>query len=179
MTSQGHALTRLQRALERGTANQIRAIVAELPRPPGLEDALAICLALLDREPETYPRAAAKWASRFAIERRLTLTDAQLTLAALQRYQAREHVQESRPSLSSPNGIACGASTSCSPRGPRGAEKEPDSGKWQTHLRRNSINAVGGLTALNATNLNANRQNPEVCRARKNVPVCRAFQRFS
>ena len=45
--------------------------------------ALAICLALLEREPETYPRAAAKWASRFAIERRLTLTDAQLALAAL------------------------------------------------------------------------------------------------
>ena len=42
-----------------------------------------ICLALLDREPETYPRAAAKWASRFAIERRLTLTDAQLVLSAL------------------------------------------------------------------------------------------------
>lgn len=83
MTSDGHALTRLRDALERGTANQIRAIVAELPRPPGLEDALAICLALLDREPETSPRAAAKWASRFAIERRLTLTDAQLTLAAL------------------------------------------------------------------------------------------------
>ena len=76
-------LTRLKRAIERGTALQIRAVVAELPRPPDLEDALAICLALLDREPETYPRAAAKWASRFAIERRLTLTDAQLTLAAL------------------------------------------------------------------------------------------------
>jgi hypothetical protein len=83
VTSDGHALTRLRHALERGTANQIRAIVAELPRPVGLEDALAICLALLDREPETYPRAAAKWASRFAIERRLTLTDAQLALSAL------------------------------------------------------------------------------------------------
>jgi hypothetical protein len=83
VTSDGHALTRLRRALERGGANQIRAIVAELPRPPGLEDALAICLALLDREPETYPRAAAKWASRFAIERRLMLTDAQLVLSAL------------------------------------------------------------------------------------------------
>jgi hypothetical protein len=83
MTSEGHALTRLRRALERGTASQIRAIAAELPRPPGLEDSLAICLALLDREPETYPRAAAKWASRFALERRLTLVDAQLTLASL------------------------------------------------------------------------------------------------
>jgi hypothetical protein len=83
VTSDGHALTRLRRALERGSANQIRAIAAELPRPPDLEDALAICLALLDREPETYPRAAAKWASRFAIERRLTFTDAQLVLSAL------------------------------------------------------------------------------------------------
>ena len=83
MTSQGHALTRLHRAIERGTPTQIRAIVAELPRPPALEDALAICLALLDREPETYPRAAAKWASRFAIERQLTLQEAQLTIAAL------------------------------------------------------------------------------------------------
>jgi hypothetical protein len=70
VTADGHALTRLRRALERGSANQIRAIVAELPRPPDLDDALAICLAFLDREPETYPRAAAKWASRFAIERR-------------------------------------------------------------------------------------------------------------
>jgi hypothetical protein len=83
MTADGHALIRLRRALERGSANQIRAIVAELPRPPGLEDALGICLALLDREPETYPRAAAKWASRFAIECRPTLPEAQLALAAL------------------------------------------------------------------------------------------------
>lgn len=83
MTSQGHALTRLHRAIERGTPTQIRAIVAELPRPPALEDALAICLAFLDRAPETYPRAAAKWASRFAIERQLTLQEAQLTFAAL------------------------------------------------------------------------------------------------
>jgi len=83
VTSDGHPAARLRRALERGSANQIRSIVAELPGPVGLEDALAICLALLDREPETFPRAAARWASRFAIERRLTLADAQLTLAAL------------------------------------------------------------------------------------------------
>lgn len=85
MTAEPHAVVRLRRALEseRCTANQIRAIVAELPRPPGLEDALAILLALLDREPDTYPRAAARWGSRFALERRLALADAQLTLAAL------------------------------------------------------------------------------------------------
>ena len=34
-------------------------------------------------ESPTPTRAAAKWASRFAIERRLTLTDAQLALSAL------------------------------------------------------------------------------------------------
>ena len=85
MTAQPNAVVRLRRALEneRCTVTQIRAIVAELPRPPGLEDGLAILLALLDREPGTYPRAAAKWGSRFALKRRLTLVDAQLALAAL------------------------------------------------------------------------------------------------
>jgi hypothetical protein len=85
VTAEPHAVVRLRRALEndRCTADQIRAIVAELPRPPGLEDALAILLALLDLEPDTYPRAAARWAGRFTLERGLTLVDAQLTLAAL------------------------------------------------------------------------------------------------
>jgi hypothetical protein len=48
-----------------------------------LEDALAILLALLDREPETFPRAAARWGARLALERKLTLVDAQLALASL------------------------------------------------------------------------------------------------
>jgi hypothetical protein len=85
VTAQPNAVVRLRRALEneRCTVTQIRAIVAELPQPPGLEEALAILLALLDREPGTYTRAAARWGSRFALERRPTLLDAQLTLAAL------------------------------------------------------------------------------------------------
>ena len=51
MTSDGHAITRLQRLLDsgRGTPAQIRSLVSELPRRPDLELALAICLALLDR----------------------------------------------------------------------------------------------------------------------------------
>ena len=60
----------------------IRAAAAELPSVP-LEDALDICLALLDLEPDTYPRTAARWGSRLAIERKLDLVDAQLALAAL------------------------------------------------------------------------------------------------
>jgi hypothetical protein len=85
MTSDGHAITRLHRLLasDRGTSAQIRGLVSELPRRPDLELALAICLALLDREPAVYPRAAARWGSRFALERNLPLVDAQLALAAL------------------------------------------------------------------------------------------------
>ena len=84
MTSQGSAITRLYRVIASpGTsALQIRAAAAELPSV-GLEDALAILLALHDREPTTYPRAAARWGARLTLERRLTLTDAQLALAAL------------------------------------------------------------------------------------------------
>ena len=84
MTSDGAAIVRLKRALanDRCTAAQIRGLVAELPGPVGLEDALAILLALLDREPETFSRAAARWGARLALERKLTLVDAQLALAS-------------------------------------------------------------------------------------------------
>jgi hypothetical protein len=84
MTSQGHPYTRLRRALEtRSSSLMIRAAAAELPAPVPLEDALDICLALLELEPHTYPRTAARWSSRLAIERKLDLVDAQLALAAL------------------------------------------------------------------------------------------------
>ncbi len=70
MTSDGSAVTRLQRALAnpRTSAGQIRAIAAELPTV-GLEDALAILLALLDREPQTFSRTAARWGGRLMLER--------------------------------------------------------------------------------------------------------------
>ncbi len=85
MTSDGSAVVRLKRVLanERCTAAQIRALVAELPGPVGLEDALAILLTLLDREPGTFSRAAARWGCRLGLERKLTLVDAQLVLAPL------------------------------------------------------------------------------------------------
>jgi hypothetical protein len=44
----------------RTSAAQIRAIARELPQV-GLEDALAIVLALLDREPQSFSRAAARY----------------------------------------------------------------------------------------------------------------------
>jgi hypothetical protein len=84
MTSDGSAVTRLQRALAnpRTSAAQIRAVASELPTT-GLEDALAILLAIFDREPRSFSRTAARWGARLTIERRLPLADAQLTLASL------------------------------------------------------------------------------------------------
>ena len=55
MTSPGQAYTLLRRVLQtRSSAVMIRAAAAELPSVP-LEDALDICLALLELEPDTYP----------------------------------------------------------------------------------------------------------------------------
>jgi len=62
---------------------QIRGDAAEIPYPVGLEDALAILLAILDRKPASYSKGAARWASRLALKHKLTLADAQLALAAL------------------------------------------------------------------------------------------------
>jgi hypothetical protein len=75
---------RLKRALAnpRTSGAQIRAIAAELPQI-GLEDALAITLGLLDREPDSFSRFAARWGARLVQERRLELEDAQLAFAAL------------------------------------------------------------------------------------------------
>jgi hypothetical protein len=82
---------RLQRALAnpRTSGAQIRAIAAELPQA-GLEDALAITLGLLDREPASFSRFAARWGARFVQERRLELDDAQLAFAALAALDGRQ-----------------------------------------------------------------------------------------
>lgn len=49
----------------------------------GLEDALAIVLALLEREPGSFSRTGAQRGGRLVLERRLELVDAQLVLASL------------------------------------------------------------------------------------------------
>lgn len=75
---------RFQRALQTGNPAIVLAAAHELPKPVQLRDALAILLVLLDRDPERYPPAAARFAARLASERRLSLADAQLAYAALQ-----------------------------------------------------------------------------------------------
>ena len=73
--SQGHPLARLRRALSTGNPLLVRAAAAELPHVE-LDDALAICLVLLDSEPEYYEPAAVRFLGRLLLERRgLTLAD--------------------------------------------------------------------------------------------------------
>ena len=52
---------RLHRALERGDLHLVRLAVLECERIE-LEDALRILLLIGDKEPETYERAAVRWA---------------------------------------------------------------------------------------------------------------------
>jgi hypothetical protein len=59
----------------------IRSAAAELEHIE-LEDGLAICLAFLELEPETFPRAANRWVARLTLERGLALAESQLALAA-------------------------------------------------------------------------------------------------
>jgi hypothetical protein len=68
MTSEGSPYAIFRRALERGSLTGVRAAVANLPGPPPLEDALVICLLLLDQEPERYQRAAVRWLGRLLLE---------------------------------------------------------------------------------------------------------------
>ena len=78
VTSQGHPLARLKRAIATGNPLLVRAAAAELAHV-GLDDALAICLVLLDSEPERYGPSAVRFLGRMVLERRgLTLQDAQL-----------------------------------------------------------------------------------------------------
>jgi hypothetical protein len=82
VTAQGSPYARLKRAIARGNPTIAMATAAELPRVP-LEDALALCLLLLERDPGRYEAAAVRWHSRFCREVRPSLADAQLALASL------------------------------------------------------------------------------------------------
>jgi hypothetical protein len=82
VTSEGRPYSRFRRALSGTSILVIRSAAAELGSID-LEDGLAICLAFLDLEPDTFPRAASRWVARLTLERQLTLTDSQLALAAL------------------------------------------------------------------------------------------------
>jgi hypothetical protein len=74
MGNAGSAYPRFQRALHSGNLNLIRAAAAELPRVD-LGDALAVCMAIRDAEPERFERAALRWLARYAVEHAATVAD--------------------------------------------------------------------------------------------------------
>ncbi len=64
----GSPYPRFQRALATGNLHLIRAAAAELPHVD-LGDALAVCLAIREAEPERFERAALRWLARYAVEK--------------------------------------------------------------------------------------------------------------
>jgi hypothetical protein len=100
MTSQGSPYTIFRRALERGSLPGVRAAAGNLPGPPPLEDALLICLLLLDQEPDRYERAAVRWLGRLLLEHRgVTLRNAELAAAYLTAWPDPAHRERASDAL--------------------------------------------------------------------------------
>jgi hypothetical protein len=98
VTSQGSPYARFQRALATGNLLLIRAAAAELPRVD-LGDALSICVAIRQAEPERFERAALRWIARFCVERRdASLADLRAAAWAFERMgsDSREAVETLR-----------------------------------------------------------------------------------
>jgi hypothetical protein len=74
MGDAGNAYPRFQRALATGNLHLIRAAAAELPQVD-LVDALAVCMAIRDAEPQRFERAALRWLARYAVEKATSLAD--------------------------------------------------------------------------------------------------------
>ncbi len=83
MTSQGSAYSRFRRALATGNLTLIRAAAAELPRVD-LGDALAVCVAIRQAEPQRFERAAPRWIARFAVEQARTLDQVAAAVSAFE-----------------------------------------------------------------------------------------------
>jgi hypothetical protein len=83
-TSQGNAYARFRRALATGNLTIIRAAAAELPRVD-LGDALAVCMAIREAEPERFERAALRWLARSCVEQpRATVADVRAAAGAFE-----------------------------------------------------------------------------------------------
>jgi hypothetical protein len=83
VTSHGSAYSQFKRALERRNFLLAWTLAAELPKVP-LADALSLLLLALDQQPWRFERAAPRWHARLCADARLTLSEAQLALAALE-----------------------------------------------------------------------------------------------
>jgi hypothetical protein len=83
MTSAGHLPAHLNRAIASGNLLAARALARELPRRLNLDEALGVVLLIADAEPATFPRAAARFVGRLALERPLPLVDVKDVASAL------------------------------------------------------------------------------------------------
>jgi hypothetical protein len=100
VTSQGRPHARLRRALATGNPLLVRAAAAEM-QTVGLEDALAICLVLLDSERGSYEPAAVRWLGRVLLEQPgLSLAAAETAAADLGALRERGRTQIAARSLS-------------------------------------------------------------------------------
>ncbi len=96
MTAQGSAHSRLRRALENGASGLVvRALALEAGRLD-LDDALAVCLVLLEEEPDRYGPWAARWAGRFVCETKADVDEGAFVLAALGALRGRARVPAAR-----------------------------------------------------------------------------------
>lgn len=82
MTAQGSAYSQFKRALDRQNFMLAWTMAAELPKVQ-LADALALLLLARDLEPARFDRAAPRWHARLCTDCRLSASEAQLALAAL------------------------------------------------------------------------------------------------
>jgi hypothetical protein len=83
VTGQGSAYTRFRRALDRRNVTEALSAASEL-QFVGLAEALELTLLLVDKEPERYGRAAARWHVRFLQEvPNVELSEDQAVLALL------------------------------------------------------------------------------------------------
>jgi hypothetical protein len=68
VTRDGSPYARFRRALATGNLLLIRAAAAELGTV-SLGDALIVCVAIRDAQPERFERAALRWLARYCVER--------------------------------------------------------------------------------------------------------------
>ena len=67
MSIKGSPYPRFKRALATGNLNLIREAAGEL-RTVDLGDALTVCMAIRDQEPDRFERASLHWLARFCVE---------------------------------------------------------------------------------------------------------------
>jgi hypothetical protein len=107
LTSQGSPYSIFKRALRSGDLARVRAAATELPRVP-LDDAFAICLLILEQQPDHYERAAVRWRRTYIslllaagcdpayVQQQVGHTDPTLTLRIYQQLLKRKRREEYR-----------------------------------------------------------------------------------